>query len=421
MTNKNDNEEISSNTILGHDALLNNTNLGNNTAIGFKALRLNGDGFQNTSIGSYAIEKNIKSHNNTGVGYKALSETLGEYNTGVGALCGQTLKTGVKNVLVGKHADVSQLNANNQIVIGQGAVGLLDNSVTLGNVNVNNVFMSQDKTAHVHCGNLSIYDEKSRKVYSLPRTDGEKGFILRTNGKGLLTWVPNITVLNGLEDCTTELLNKNMFIGFGVGAKNTPADGLADKDGKRNTALGLGSFADNTTGKYNVCFGSDTLNANTTGNYNVAMGHNSLTTNIEGNFNVAMGYDSLRRNTTGVNNVAIGSYAGDTNTEGTNNTCIGDSSSVGASQTYSIALGSNASVSDNHTMVIGGSTNVGDTNNTITSILPGKNNNTTLGSADKKFENIVLNLKVNPTAVQLEAIPVGGLYVTTDGTVKMKQ
>ena len=272
---KTNNEEISSDTILGHDALLSNTNLGNNTAIGYKASRLNGDGFQNTSVGAYALELNIKTHNNTGLGYKALSETVGEYNTGVGALCGQTLKTGVKNVLVGKHADVSKLNADNQIVIGQGAVGLLDNSVTLGNVNVNNVFMSEDKTAHVHCGNLTIYDDKSKRVYTLPRKDGEKGHILRTNGKGVLTWIPNITVLNGLEDCTTELLNKNMFIGVGVGANNTPADDLTDKDGKRNTALGIGSLASNTTGYQNVCFGSDALKSNITGNKNVAFGYNA--------------------------------------------------------------------------------------------------------------------------------------------------
>ena len=83
-----------------------------------------------------------------------------------------------------------------------------------------------------------------------------------------------ISVQKG-NSSTNALLNKNMFIGVGVGANNTPADDLTDKDGKRNTALGIGSFASNTTGKYNVCFGSDTLNSNTIGNYNVAMGHDS--------------------------------------------------------------------------------------------------------------------------------------------------
>lgn len=414
MTNEN-----SSDTILGVNALLNNTNLGNNTAIGYRALRLNGDGYQNTSVGAYALEKNIKTHNNTGLGYKALSESVGEYNTGVGALCGETLKTGIKNVLVGKHADVSKLNADNQIVIGQGAVGLLDNSVTLGNVNVNNVFMSQDKTAHVHCGNLTIYDDKGKKVYSLPRTDGEKGRILRTNGKGVLTWIPNVTgalVLNGLEDCTTELLNKNIFIGAGVGIKNTPGDGVSNFDGKRNTALGIGSLNDNTTGKFNVCFGSDTLSSNTTGTYNVAMGHDSLTKNSNGNYNTAMGYASGKNITSGEYNTCIGQQAGDTITDGTNNTCIGRLSDVAASQTYSIALGAGASVSANNTMVIGGSTVATG----ISSILPGKTGNTTLGSADNKFENIYLNLLIDPSNVQLNAIPTGALYVESS-VVKMKQ
>lgn len=433
-------DENSSDTILGINALLNNTNLGNNTAIGYRALRLNGDGFQNTSVGAYALEKNIKTHNNTSLGYKALSESVGEYNTGVGALCGQTLKTGVKNVLLGKHADVSKLNADNQIVIGQGATGLLDNSVTLGNVNVNNVFMSQDKTAHVHCGNLSIYDDKGKRVYTLPRTAGKNGHILRTNGSGLLTWIPNVTgalVLNGLEDCTTDLLKKNMFFGLNVGANNTTSDEVDDDDGQGNTALGVESFAANTRGKYNVCYGSGTLNSNTTGDKNNAFGHYSLYNNTNGQDNVAIGFYSENANISGSYNISIGSYTGRNNNSGTNNTsignssagsiidgsyntCLGDQTNVGASQKYSIALGASASVSADNTMVIGGDSINQFFNNTITSILPGKTENTTLGSADNKFENIVLNLKVDPNTQELATIPEGGLYVE-NGAVKMKQ
>ena len=117
---------------------------------------------------------------------------------------------------------------------------------------------------------------------------------------------------------------------------------------------------------------------------------------------------------------SIGMNAGGSITEGTNNTCIGTSSNVSALKTYSIALGSSAVASDDHTMVIGGSTNLGNSNNSITSILPGKTDNTTLGSADKKFENIVLNLKVDPNQQELATIPVGGLYVTTDKGVVIK-
>ena len=44
----------------------------------------------------------------------------------------------------------------NEIVIGQGATGVSNNSVTLGNADVTAVYMSQDRGATVYCGGLNV-------------------------------------------------------------------------------------------------------------------------------------------------------------------------------------------------------------------------------------------------------------------------
>src|SRR5713101_9991236 len=59
------------NTVLGDDALLNNTGL-NNTAVGFDALFSNTTGRYNTANGSFALYSNTTGSDNTADGNKAL-------------------------------------------------------------------------------------------------------------------------------------------------------------------------------------------------------------------------------------------------------------------------------------------------------------------------------------------------------------
>ena len=184
-----------SNVKLGTNALKKNQN-GKNVALGHKSLENNVDGFQNTSVGAYSLGRNQTSEaiNNTALGFKSIQNNLsGKYNTAVGALSGKTLQTGSKNVLLGKHTDVSSIDALNQIVIGQGAVGLSDNSVTLGNDNIENAYMSSKNNALIHCGGLNIYNEKNNLSYKLPNTDGENNQVLKTDGKGNVYWKNELT------------------------------------------------------------------------------------------------------------------------------------------------------------------------------------------------------------------------------------
>ena len=172
----------------------------NNVSIGYKSLNSNKKGFQNTAVGSESMRLNTESHNNTAVGFKSLEKSVGFYNTALGALTGKTLVDGKSNVIIGKEANVSKKDAKNQVIIGANAKGLEDNSVTLGNNEVNNVFMSDTKNASLHCGSLNIYNSKGRKSYSFPDVGANKNNILETDGKGNLRWVDRITKLNGLSD-----------------------------------------------------------------------------------------------------------------------------------------------------------------------------------------------------------------------------
>jgi Chaperone of endosialidase len=89
------------NTVLGDDALLNNTG-SDNTAMGFNALYSNTDGFNNIAIGSGALFSNATGFDNTAVGYQALpSNTTGYLNTATGSYALQNNTTGVQNTATG--------------------------------------------------------------------------------------------------------------------------------------------------------------------------------------------------------------------------------------------------------------------------------------------------------------------------------
>jgi hypothetical protein len=74
------------NTVLGDDALLNNTTGFENTAVGFNALLSNTTGLQNTAMGFSALWSNIDGFGNTATGLNPLHDnTIGNANTANGA------------------------------------------------------------------------------------------------------------------------------------------------------------------------------------------------------------------------------------------------------------------------------------------------------------------------------------------------
>jgi hypothetical protein len=152
---------VSSNTRVGVNTLLNNTTGGNNTAIGRDTLRSNTTGNGNTADGLSALQSNTTGNNNTANGQAALfnnttgsvntangqaalyNNTTGGSNTASGVSAGRYIADGITNntitnnsVFLGAETKAQDNNQTNQIVIGFNAIGNGSNTVTLGNTSI---------------------------------------------------------------------------------------------------------------------------------------------------------------------------------------------------------------------------------------------------------------------------------------------
>ena len=159
---------------IGSNALTALTSGIGNTAIGYTALAAQSVGNFNTAIGYQALAQSTKTGTagNTAVGYKAgyacvaagyantfiginagVQTTAGS-NTIIGAEAGDVLTTGIGNTIIGATADPSAAGGRYQIVIGNAAVGVANNSATIGDASITDVYMAQDSGAIVHSGAL---------------------------------------------------------------------------------------------------------------------------------------------------------------------------------------------------------------------------------------------------------------------------
>ena len=375
------------NTAVGFEALYINTNSGN-SAFGWRSLRANTSGTYNTASGYQSLAVNTEGDNNTAMGYRSLyGNTTSDYNTAMGfeslhdanrtadqdgynsALgyqAGNTgtndITTGNKNTLLGASTAASDEAGTNQTIVGYGASGQADNSVTLGNADVTAVYMSQDKGATVYAAALGF----GSTSMTLPTADGSSDQVLKTNGSGTLSWGSSATSINGLSDALVEDTG-SMYVGNDPSSTTDAAD-------------------------YNVALGTTALSAVTTGDNNTAIGHNALTVNEGGNRNTAVGKNALKSNTSGITNVALGSSALERNTTANSNTAVGHASSyLLNSGQNNVSLGyesSKSATSANQNVIIGSGANpsadTGTSNQTVVGYgATGQaNNSVTLGNAD---------------------------------------
>jgi hypothetical protein len=111
---------------------------------------------------------------------------------------------------------------------------------------------------------------------------------------------------------------------------------LAGNLSTANTFVGIGAGVSNTTGDQNTFVGRGTGPGNTVGSFNTFLGA------AAGNMNM------------GNYNTAVGRFAGLNNTSGSNNTLLGAGANVASSGlSYATAIGSDAVVSANNTIVMG--------------------------------------------------------------------
>ena len=157
---------------IGRDSLTALTSGGKNVAIGYKAgefyngsnstiigyeagLDADGGATDSTLIGMEAGKHLDDATYNTAIGIEAMKSNSGGSNTAIrntaiGWRAGDLIRTGSDNVVIGHGAEVSATDAVNQIAIGKETQGVANNSVTLGNSEVTDVYMAQDSGATVH-------------------------------------------------------------------------------------------------------------------------------------------------------------------------------------------------------------------------------------------------------------------------------
>lgn len=153
---------------------------------------------------------------------------------------------------------------------------------------------------------------------------------------------------------TTNALNmdgdRNIHIGERAGEVSS---------GDQNAFIGYNAGFTNTTGSKNTFVGPTAGRANTTGDQNAFIGGRAGFNNTSGAQNAFIGWQAGRDNTSGKENTFIGKYAGLTNVDGTQNTYIGAGADGSTGLTNATAIGANASVTQDSSLVLGNSANVG--------------------------------------------------------------
>jgi hypothetical protein len=129
------------NTIVGTQAVQNNTSGGWITAFGYLALRQNNAGNFNSAFGSDTLSSANGTSSNSAFGFGALRGlTSGNNNTAIGRSAGYFISGGTvdmtnssDSIFIGHNSYALANSQTNQIVIGANAVGLGSNTTILGN------------------------------------------------------------------------------------------------------------------------------------------------------------------------------------------------------------------------------------------------------------------------------------------------
>ena len=285
---------VSSNTVVGTNALANNTTGLSNTAVGNGSLRYNIDGSYNTAYGVDSLNANTGGGSNVAVGWRALISSLTAYsNVAIGT---QALfnNTASNNTAVGAQAGYSNTSGANIVAVGYSA--LRDNSTGANNTAV-----------------------------------GYNALILNTTGSNNSSFGYN-TLLNNNASSNSAFGYQAMR--FNTSGSSNSAFGnsalIANTTGGNNTGVGDSSLTTNTTGLSNSAFGQGALQLNVSGSYNTALGNGALLSNTASN-NTALGYQAGQAgvaNTTGSNNIFIGYQATGVSATESNRTWIGNSSTT---------------------------------------------------------------------------------------------
>jgi hypothetical protein len=154
----------------------------------------------------------------------------------------------------------------------------------------------------------------------------------------------------------------NSFFGYGSGHANTTGgsnaffgsqSGQANTTGVGNSFFGLNAGYSNIAGGLNSFAGFMSGYYNTTGGANSFFGAGAGFSNTTGNENSFFGYNAGSFNTTGRSNIFVGNNAGVSNTTENSNSYIGSFSDGAAGITNATAIGYQAKVTQNNSLILG--------------------------------------------------------------------
>ena len=107
--------------------------------------------------------------NNIAIGHKAGPNQSG----------GASVVTGNRNILIGHHVSASSSSAENQIVIGADALGIENNSVVLGNDNINKTLLKGNVGIGITDPQEKLDVDGSIMIRTAHPESGEEGIFFR--------------------------------------------------------------------------------------------------------------------------------------------------------------------------------------------------------------------------------------------------
>ncbi len=405
----------SANSFFGVDAGESNTTGVNNSFFGFNAGLLNTTGFSNVFAGDGVGSNNTTGFNNSFFGSGAGSNnTTGSNNTLIGF--GANLPSGSNLTFATAIGSAATVATSNTIVLGRAAEtvqvpgtlavsGTLSSSIVnaatqynIGGNRVLSVAGTQNVFAGVSAGaaNTGANNAFFGSSAGQANTSGSSNSFFGSAAGLFNTTGQNNAFFGFAAGSNNSTGNENSFFGGGAGQQNTTGSGnsffgiLAGVNntsgngnaffgrfaGEQNTTGNQCSFfgaqagSTNSTGFNNSFFGALAGQANTTGDANSFFGlqagksntdgfSNSFFGTAAGSSNTTSGNNSFfgagagSANTTGSNNTFLGLSAGSANVGGSNNTYLGFQAGGSASLTNAAAVGANASVASNNSLVLG--------------------------------------------------------------------
>jgi hypothetical protein len=275
------NSTLTTNTVLGKNALANSSTSDLNTAIGYQALASNGaNAFGNTAVGANAIYFNTTGERNTAVGEAAmLKNTTGSSNTAIGEYASSensvgsdntavgkfalAANTGSKNTAIGSGANTTSTTLENTTAIGYGSTVSASNTIQLGNTDIANVKTSGTITAG---------------AVTYPKVDGSNGQVLATNGSGVATFK------------TMDLAGTNLSDGkILVGNASNVATAVNVSGDITMTNAGVASIAANAVVTADIAAAAVTYAKIQNMNSKTLIGNKSLTAGVPGEITLGSG------------------------------------------------------------------------------------------------------------------------------------